>query len=127
VTAAGALVVPMSHTSGGRRRLVGLDRSFVRVVLLDDGVEVARWWLCVRPHGELAAADALARVFLAARRRGSTIALDGIEPVLRQVLGLLGLVVAERDGRLVVEVCREAEDREECRVEEVVVSDDPIP
>ena len=59
--------------------------------------------------------------------RGSTITLDGIDPALRQILGLLGLAVAERDGRLVVEVCREAEDREECRVDEVVVADDPVP
>ncbi len=106
---------------------MALDRSFVRVAMLHDGVEEARWWLCVRPHGELGAAEALARVFLTAQRRGSTITIDGIDPALRQVLGLLGLVVAVRDGRLVVEVCREAEDREECRVEEVVVADDPVP
>ena len=117
----------MSRADAERRRLVAVDRSFLRVVLLHDGDEVTRWRLCVRPHSELVAADILARVFLAARRRGSTIALDGIDPALREVLGLLGLVVVERDGRLVVEVCREAEDREECRVEEVVVSDDPVP
>ena len=115
----------MSPAGCGRPRLVALDRSFVRVVLLHDGVEAARWWLCVRRHGELVAADALARVCLAARRRGSTIALDGIDPALRQILGLLGLAVAERDGCLVVEVCREAEDREKCRIDEVVVADDP--
>ena len=119
----------MSRADAERRRLVAVDRSFLRVVLIHDGVEVARWWLCVRPHSELVTADILARVYLAARRRGSTIALDGdgIDPAVREVLGLLGLVVVERDGRLVVEVCREAEDREECRVEEVVVSDDPVP
>ena len=49
---------PMSRADTRRRRRMALDRSFVRVALLHDGVEVARWWLCVRPHGELAAADA---------------------------------------------------------------------
>jgi hypothetical protein len=116
----------MSHVDARRRTLVTLDRSFVRVALLNDGVEVSRWWLCVRPHHELRAADALARVLLVARRRGWVIALDGVEPALRQVLGLLGLEVPSRDGRLVLEVRRETEDGEEGGVDEVVVTDDPV-
>jgi hypothetical protein len=103
-------------------------RPFVRVVLVRDGVEVARWWLLVDPRDELAAADTLAKVFLAARRQGDSIALEGsLEPALRQVLGLLGMAVALRDERLVLEVRREAEDREEGGVDEVVVADDPVP
>ena len=104
------------------------DRPYVRVVLLRDGVEVARWWLLVRPRDELAAADTLAKVFLAARRQGESIALEGsLEPALRQVLELVGMAVALRDERLVLEVRREAEDREEAGVDEVVVADDPTP
>jgi hypothetical protein len=118
----------MSRAAARRRRLVALDRPSVRVVLLRDGVEVARWWLLVRPHDELAAADTLAKVLLAARRRGEGIALEGsLAPALRQVLALVGMAVALRDERLVLEVRREAEEREEGRVDEVVVADDPVP
>jgi hypothetical protein len=116
----------MSLADAGRRRLVAFDRSFVRVALLHDGVEVARWWLCVRPREELRAADALARILLMARRKGWTVAVDGISPALFQVLRLVGLALAQRDARLVLEVCREAEDREQGRVDEVVVTDDPV-
>jgi hypothetical protein len=107
---------------------MGQARPSVRVVLLRDDVEVARWWLLVRPDDELAAADTLARIFLAARRQGESIALEGsLEPALRQVLSLLGMAVALRDERLVLEVRREAEDGEEAGVDEVVVADDPVP
>jgi hypothetical protein len=117
----------MSRADARRRRLVPLDRSYVRVALLHDGAEMARWWLCVRPHDELTVAGALARTFVAARRRGWSIALDDIDPALRQVLGLLGLGLTSRGGRSVLEVRREAEDREEGRIDEVVVADDPVP
>jgi hypothetical protein len=118
----------MSRTDARRRRIVAGDRSYVRVVMLRDGEELARWWLLVRPHDELAAADTLAKVFLAARRRGGSVALEGsLEPALRQVLGLIGMAVALRDERLVLEVRREAEDRKEIGVDEVVVADDPVP
>ena len=61
-------------------------------------------------------------------RQGENIALEGsLEPALRQILGLLGMAVALRDERLVLEVRREAEDREEAGVDEVVVADDPVP
>ena len=67
----------MSRTHARRRRTVAGDRSYVRVVMLRDGEELARWWLLVRPHDELAAADTLAKVFMAARRRGGSVALEG--------------------------------------------------
>jgi ABC-type transporter Mla MlaB component len=63
------------------------------VVLVRDGVEVARWPLETREHLDLAVIDDLARVQLGARRMGCTVRLERVCPQLRELLDLSGLRV----------------------------------
>ena len=118
------------------------------------GGEVARLALPGRGSPDLGAVDAVARLALAARRRGFSVRVDA-GPELATVLALAGLdaevvglevaglevaelgpAVAEPDvlgldrwplrpGGLGVEVARQAEGGGEVGVEEVVVPDDP--
>lgn len=85
------------------------------VVLGRSGNELARWPLPAR-RCDLALVDELARLQLAARRIGCAIAIQEVEPDLRELLDLCGLV----------EVLGQPEVREQRRVEEVVVTDDPV-
>ena len=70
---------------------------------------------------DVATVDALARMALAARRRGSRLELDGARPDLRELLLLVGL------AELAVEVVGEPEEREVAlRVEEEGDPRDPV-
>ena len=68
---------------------------------------------------DLAVVDELARVQLAARRLGCSIRLRNARDDLIALLDLVGL-------RTVLQVLGQAEGGEEVRVEEVVVTDDPV-
>ena len=69
---------------------------------------------------DLALVDALARLALAARRRGWSVRLDDVRDDLRALLVLVGLADA-----LVPEPGRQAEGGEERGVEEIVDPRDP--
>ena len=97
------------------------DGTSAVVVVVTGGAEVPVWRAEVPPRADLAVVDSLARLHLAARRRGWSIRLQNPGQPLCQLLGLAGL----RD--LFVEVDGEAEGREELGVEEVVQPDDPSP
>ena len=86
------------------------------VVLRRDGEELARWPL---PGGRavLATVDALARLQLAARRRGCSIVVREPGDDLAGLLDLVGLGV---------EVGGQPELLEEPGVEEAVLPDDPV-
>ena len=66
---------------------------------------------------DLALVDALARLQLAARRRGVAVRIVNPPAELVELLDLVGLRV---------EVLGETEDREQPGIEEVVVPDDPV-
>ena len=69
-------------------------------------------------HPDLELVDALARLYLAARRRGCSIRVHGAEGELRELLELVGL--ASLAPRLGLELFGEAEGCEQLGVEEVV-------
>jgi hypothetical protein len=87
------------------------------VVLVRDGVEVASWPLVGTGRPDLSVVEGLARLQLAARRLGCSIRLRSARGELPELLDLVGLGV---------EVGGQAEDREQVRVEEVVMPDDPV-
>jgi len=91
-----------------------------RAVLLHDGVVVATW--PVRGD-DLAFVERLARAQLVACRAGCVIRLRDVDDDLAGLLDLCGLAVLVGS---VVEMRGEAERREEGRVEEVVLGDDPV-
>jgi hypothetical protein len=97
------------------------------VVLVRRGTELAGWPLSGWDDDGLAAVDRLARLQLAARRLGWSIELRGAGAELLELLDLAGLaeVVPEGCG-LGVEPGGEAEGREQVRVDEVVMPDDPV-
>lgn len=98
------------------------------VVVTPDGAEVTSWPLTGAGCPDLALADRLARCQLAARRLGWTIEIHGAEATLAGLLALLGwsdvvvTVVAVPEGS---EALGQTEQREQRRVDEVVVTDDP--
>jgi len=101
-------------------------QTWALVVLLRRDVELATWPL-VRPGcPDLAAVDDLARLVLAARRRGWSIRLR--EPVaeLTALIALAGLAEVLGAEPLVVEVGGQPEGGEQGGVEEVVMPDDPV-
>jgi len=71
-------------------------------------------------RADLAVVEALARVQLSARRRGSPVRLTNVSAHLRGLLELVGLADA-----LCVEAGRQPELGEQLRVDEVVQSRDP--
>ena len=87
------------------------------VVLVRGDAELASWPLVRRGRPDLSMVDELARLQLAARRMGCSIRLHQACPSLADLLDLVGLGV---------EVGREAEGREQVRVEKVVMPDDPV-
>ena len=97
------------------------DGTSTVVLVVTGGVEVPVWRGEAPPRADLAVVDSLARLQLAARRRGWSIRLQNPGQPLRQLLELTGL------GGLFVEVAGEAERREQLGVEEVVQPDDPAP
>lgn len=93
------------------------------VVLVDGDVEVIIGRVQgVRP--DLALVDALLRLHLAARRLGCSIRLREPGEPLCDLLDLVG-VAHVVGGRLPLDARREAEGREQFRVEEVVEPGDP--
>jgi hypothetical protein len=90
----------------------GSDASRPVVVVLDGDLEIP-----IRRQPDLELVDGLARLQLAARRRGSTIRLRNPCRHLLELLELVGLA-------LPLELGREAEGLEELGVDEVVEPDD---
>jgi hypothetical protein len=97
------------------------DRPGTQLLLVDDesGDVVAR---VDARGGDLALVDALARMQLAARRRGRRLRLCNASDGLRGLLDLVGLADA-----LAVEPRGQPELREQLRVDEVVQPGDPAP
>ena len=97
------------------------------MVLVRGDVEVARWSLEERTGPDLVVADALARWQLEARRVGCSIEVHEAAAELLELLGLLGFGEVVTLVGLRVETSRKVEGGEEIRVDEVVVTDDPVP
>ena len=98
------------------------------VVVTPDGLEVTSWPLAGTGCPDLALADRLARCQLAARRLGWTIEVHGAETALAGLLDLLGwcdVVVTVVAAPERSEALGQAEQREQRRIDEVVVTDDP--
>ena len=106
---------------------MGADDEVCAVVLVDEqGLEVVLSQVADR-RPDLALVEGLARLQLAARRRGCSIRLLGPGQELCRLLELVGL--AELFGvrpALPVEPGREPEGGEELGVEEVVPPGDPV-
>ena len=89
-------------------------RTVVVVVVAEDGV----------PDGhdcaDLGFVDALARLELAARRRGWSVRLRDVRDDLAGLLDLVGLTGASSAPGLALEAGREPEGREQLGVQEVV-------
>ena len=94
------------------------EQSSAVVLVLAGGVEVPIW-RGDPPRADLAVVDCLARLQLAARRRGWSVRLRNPGQQLLQLVELVGLT------GLLVEVDGEAKGREQLGVEEVVQPDDP--
>ena len=107
-------------TSAARRRpsSVAAEKGWATIVLIaPSGTELESWRLAGNGPPDLAVVDALARAALIARRRGCSIRLRGACDELLKLLDLSGLRV---------EVFGQAECGEQVRIEEVVVTDDPV-
>jgi hypothetical protein len=120
---------PMSSLPPRRRTSVQQPGRTTVVVVTADGLDVTSWPLAGADRPDLALADRLARCQLAARRLGWAIEVHGAEAPLADLLELLGwcgavitAVVAPPAGSGAL---GQAEQREQGRVEEVVVADDP--
>ena len=108
-----------------RTRVEGREESTqTEVVLCYEDHELAVWPLRITRPG-LAVAGELARLQLAARRRGCAIRLRHPNRELLELLDLVGLsgIVCDEALR---QVGGEPEDGEQVGVEEVVVADDPV-
>ena len=90
-------------------------------VVVRDGVELGRVTLTGARVPDLALVNRLARMRLTAGRARASLELRSVAPGLADLLELVGLADA-----LGVEVEGQAEGLEQPRVEEVVVTDDPI-
>ena len=101
-----------------------LRRDPLATVVLRRGEEELSTWAL--PRGDvidLAAVGHLARLALTARRLGCAIELRDADPELLGLLGFCGLAeVAGLRGQVV----GKAEDGEQVRPQEVVVTDDPV-
>ena len=97
------------------------------VVLARGDVDLASWPLTGWGRPDLAMVDELARLQLAARHLGCSIRLRGACRELVELLELAGLTeVVTGVASLRLEVCGEAERREQAGVDEVVMPDDPV-
>jgi hypothetical protein len=117
--------MPATMTSDPSHRLpcvVEGDGSRAVLLVVVDDVEVMVWRFGPGSRPDLGVVDALARLQLAARRRGGSIRLRDPCPELRGLLELVGLAEA-----LLVEAGREPELGEQPGVEEVVQAGDPAP
>ena len=90
------------------------------VVLIRGDHELAAWPLVRATPVGIALADHLARLQLAARRLGCSIVVQRAQPDLVELLELLGLRSA------LLQDVGEPERREQSRVEEIVMPDDPV-
>ena len=95
------------------------------VVLVVDGVETVIWRLDDRVRPDLAFVDALARLQLAARRRGWSLQLRNPGAELLGVLELVGLADVLGGPALSLEARGEAEGGKQLGIEEVVDRRDP--
>ena len=95
------------------------EQSSTVLLVVAGGVEVPVWRGQSPLQPDLAVVDSLARLQLAARRRGWSIRLQNPGRRLRQLLELVGLAA------LLVEVEGEAKGRELLGVEEGVEADGP--
>ena len=95
------------------------DSLATLVVVLDDGTELVVGRVDATCP-DLALVDLLARLHLAARRRGGTLRVDGAPPRLCALLSLAGLA-----GVLAVQPRGQPELLEQVRVDEVVEPGDP--
>lgn len=91
------------------------------VVLLRDGVEVARWPVAAGACVDVGLVGRLARLQLTALRMGCSIEVRDASCELAGLLDLAGL------GDLLGQVRRQPEEGEQLGVEEVVMPDDTVP
>ncbi len=101
--------------------------SAALVVLVCGDTELASWPLAGGDHPDLSLVDDLARLQLAARRRGCSIRLRQVSVPLWELLTLTGLAgaVTSAGECLVVEVGGEPEGGEDAGVEERAQYRDP--
>jgi STAS domain len=95
------------------------------VVLVVDGHATVAAWPVERSRFDLALVDAIARLELAARRRGCSVRVVDPSGELLALLELVGLAGVLGASALGVEVGREPEGGEQLGVEEVVEPGDP--
>jgi len=103
---------------GARGRLSGDMTDAVVLVVDAETDEILGWVDARRP--DLAIVDALARMQLGARRRGTRLKLRNVNDELRRLLELVGLADV-----LALEPRREPELGEQLGVDEVMQSADP--
>ena len=117
----------ISATLSRPTSVLGRDAAAV-VVLVRGDREVASWSLECSGRPDLAVVEWLARLQLAARRLGYSIAVRHAGRELVELLELCGVAdVLAAPARLGVEVEGEAESGEQLGIHEVVVPDDPVP
>lgn len=118
----------MIPTVTRRRSTVRPRQPGTTVVLARGDAELASWPLGRSGRPDLSVVEELARLQLAARRRGCVIRLRHACPALSELLDLVGLgEIVTGGARLWTETGGEAEGGEQVGVEEVVMPDDPVP
>jgi predicted fused transcriptional regulator/phosphomethylpyrimidine kinase len=111
----------MSSPAGRRLSAVPPSDAYATVAVVRDREVVHSWSVVGCGPADLGVVDHLARVLLTARRFGWSIRLSDVRSDLAALLEVFGLSQV-----LCVEVGRQSELGEQVRVEEAVVSDDPI-
>ena len=101
-------------------------------MLVSGPTDVASWPLEAGDRCDLAMVEDLARLQLHAARMGCTIRVEGGDARLAGLLDLVGLGAVIEVGRTTpggsgIEAIRQPEGGEQVEVEEVVVTDDPVP
>jgi len=108
----------MTSAAHRRPRSVAAENGWATIVLIaPSGTELGSWPLAGDGPPDIDVVDALARAALIARRRGCSIRLRGACDELLNLLDLAGLRV---------EVFGQSECGEQVRIQEVVVTDDPV-
>jgi hypothetical protein len=105
--------------------VLGGDDGVRAILVLVDGTAEMVVGRIVDARPGLVLVNALARLQLAARRRGCAIRLREVCPELYELLGFAGLSGAVDSQVLVVESRGQTEGREELGVEEIRDRDDP--
>src|SRR5690606_5840811 len=114
------------HTAGEGGVVVEGDGSRAVVLVLGDGAEVTLWHVDGRRAPDLTLVDAVARLHLAARRRGWSVRARNPCPDLLARPDPAGLAGLPADPRaLPLEARGQAEEGEQLGVEEVVEPRDP--